>query len=223
LGEPAEGGDFTALERCEQIRTSVFLGGEPTWRTTFVSQVEPGQKPAELIVGEQTLALKAGELLQLGDALQTGDTRVEIRDLNGLIMRLGPGSECSIERTPGGIVLVYSGEVYKTRYDAPQIQACAKYRTSCYVRCSVPLFTKPGETPNTDMFYGLFNETDIWEYDENGRRFPIVSVPEGYRVTLAYLEAMPMRQRYTVTEVVPISDQEYDYISAHYMNPKHWR
>ncbi len=76
---------------------------------------------------------------------------------------------------------------------------------------------------DVDTFYGLHGDTFIWEYDEAGQKFPIVNVPEGYKATLAYLDTQPMRQRYTVTGMQPIIDEEYDYIVNRFMNPKHWR
>lgn len=45
------------------------------------------------------------------------------------------------------------------------------------------LFTENASS-NTDVFYGLSDDIHIWEYDEWGRRFPIVSITEGQKVIL---------------------------------------
>lgn len=97
-----------------------------------------------------------------------------------------------------------------------------KYRTSCYTQCMNTLFTE-NESSNTDVFYGLSDDIHIWEYDEWGRRFPIVSITEGQKVILKFDDSKQMRERYTVVNVDEITDADYDRITNNFMNNKNWR
>lgn len=97
-----------------------------------------------------------------------------------------------------------------------------KYQTSCYVQCPLTLYMENVED-NLDVFYSFSEIAEIWEYDEKGKRFPIVNIEEGYKVGLRFYERRPMRERYIVEFNEPITNDEYDKITLNYMNPKNWK
>lgn len=193
-----------------------------TYRVTFVD--ENVIIPASLIDQKgDNFTLNSGQLIGLNDLILSNDSRIEIRNSTGLIFRLGTHSEFSLEQTVNGIVPIYFGSVYKTRFSGiPTVMCSGKYRTSCYTQCMNTLFTE-NISSNKDIFYGMSDDIHIWEYDENGRRFPIVSIGEGQKVTLQFDNSKPMRERYTVFSIDMISDDDYDRITQKFINNKYWR
>ena len=169
--------------------------------------------------------------LEVGDILKTRDGLVEVRDNYGLVLRLGPSSELEYVYHPqGGIIaqpaerptLVFFGEIFKFRhYVRPlEVVACGKYRTSCWY-CPANVYARNLDT-HRDAFYALLGEVFIWEWDERGQSFDLVSIPEGYKAVLRHDPTQPMRNRYAVEDMMPISEKEWEYIASNYINPTRW-
>lgn len=192
-----------------------------------VSYVDGASSPEEPVIATETGTKipKVGDVFGLGDQIRTLDGRVEIRDDLGMVLRLGSKSEVSFEFEPAlnRHVLSFFGSIYKTRLAQSRpitIQHCGKYRTSCY-SCLCPFcIENTGEF--SDTYYALEAAVPIFEYDEDGEWFLITEVPEGYRATLHYDTSKPMRDRYTVQEIVPISPFDYDRLTQDFLNPKYW-
>ncbi len=202
-----------------QKRESSYLPKD-TYRVTKVNI--QGEKAAEILSTNGKFPLVEGTVIGLNDLILTHNCLVEIRDNNGLIFRLGEHPEFSLELTVIGIAPIFFGSVFKTRFSGyPPTMCAGKYRTSCYLKCPTTLHTENVED-GLDVFYSLSEETEIWEYDEKGKKFPIINVEEGYKVYLRYISNRPMRERYNIEKIQPISHQEYDYIAMNYMNPKYW-
>lgn len=184
-----------------------------------------------LLRGGKAIPIEEGTVLEVGDAIETRDGLLEVRDNYGLVLRLGPFSELSYVHHPqGGIVtqpaerpsLVFFGEVFKfRRYVRPlEVVACGKYRTSCWY-CPANVYARNLDV-SRDAFYALLGEVLIWEWDENGQPFDIVSIPEGYKAVLRHDPTQPMRNRYAVENMMPISAKEWAYMASNFMNPARW-
>jgi len=164
--------------------------------------------------------------IQVGDKLATNGSRIEIRDDQGMILRLGSNSEVELmfDQNAKRYVLSWFGEVFKMRLSSGQplqLNLCGKYRTSCWM-CLLSTFAQNIDAVR-DAFYAPFGDVPIFEYDETGTEFPIVEVPEGHKVILVHDHSQPMRKRYATESVLPIASEEYDYITEHYLNPNRWR
>jgi hypothetical protein len=118
--------------------------------------------------------------------------------------------------------LIFFGEVYKFRYYVRPLEvvACGKYRTSCWF-CPFSMYARNLDE-SRDAFYALAGRVPIWEWDEEGKSFLIVEVPEGYKAILRHDSTKPMRQRYIVEEVCPITPEEWIHIASKYMDPGRW-
>lgn len=170
-------------------------------------------------------------VLSVGDQLRTLNGWVEVRDDFGLVVRLGPSSELAYALDPqGGNIahpfeqpsLIFFGEVYKFRYYVRPLEvvACGKYRTSCWY-CPSSMHARNLDE-NRDAFYALAGGVPIWEWDEEGKSFVIVEVPEGYKAILHHDSTKPMRKRYIVEEVCPITSEEWAHIAFNYIDPGRW-
>lgn len=205
-----------------KMQADELMSEERVFRVVFVST--DGTRKPELMTDGGIRKLTAGIKVVLGQTIRSNDCRVEIRDNRGAIFRLGQKAEFSIEQTENGISPVYYGEIYKGRisYDPGMTCGTSKYRTSCWVGCPISVYMRPTKR-NSDEFFCFSTDCPIWEYDEAGRKFTIVHLDEGQKCTLDYTPNVPMRERYSVKNVETISDDEYDYIVEHFINPRFWR
>jgi hypothetical protein len=101
----------------------------------------------------------------------------------------------------------------------PLLNLCGKYRTSCWM-CIHSIAQNIDDA--RDVVYAPFGNVPIFEY-ETGAEFAIVEIPEGHQAILVHDDARPMRKRYSTEAVVPITSEEYDYMTARYLNPNRWR
>lgn len=143
-----------------------------------------------------------------------------------MILRLGQQSEAAFEFDPNlkRHVFSYFGRGFKkrlTQLEPFTLQFCGKYRTSCY-QCPCPICIE-NHDPFTDIYYAFLAPVPVFEYDEHGEWFLITNIPEGYKAILVHDPSKPMRERYSVAGLEPITEADYDRITAEYLNPKHWR
>jgi hypothetical protein len=180
-----------------------------------------------MVQGEDSVELVQPQYeLKVGEKLSTNGSRIEIRDEQGMILRLGENSEVEVifDNNAKRYVLSWFGEVFKMRLANGQplsLNLCGKYRTSCWM-CIHSTFAQNIDV-HRDAFYALFGHVPIFEYDELGVEFPILEVPEGHKAVLYHDDAQPMRKRYVTESVVPITSKEYNYITQRYLNPSGWR
>lgn len=198
-----------------------LVSSQETFRVTFVDD-SVVNVPTIHTKGKE-IPLIEGVILETYDYIETKDGKVEIKGHTGLRFRLGDNSTFVLEPTEIGVIPVFHGKVFKGRFGGIPITMCGgKYRTSCYVQCPPTIFAKSIET-NLDTFYSIGDNLEIWEYDERGKKFPIVNIEEGYKVALRFHEGKQMRERYEVDTIEEIKDEEYDNITSNYMNPKNWK
>lgn len=200
------------------------------YKVTRIIANSTGNGPV-LLRQDKRYNLEEGMTLSVGDRLETLDGWLEVRDRDGLVVRLGPSSEFSYEFDPfGGVIshpvkrpsIVLYGEVFKFRhYVRPlEVMTCGKYRTSCWY-CPSSFYVRNLDA-SRDAYYALAGEVPVWEWDEEGRPFYIVTIPEGLKAIIHHDPLQPMHKRYTVEEVSPVAADEWDYISSNFMNPKRW-
>lgn len=194
-----------------------------TFRVTVVKNI--GKETAKLMTADNgIIELEEGTLIGLNELILANQSEIEIRSELGFVFRLGQYAEFSLELTVLGISPILYGNIWKGYLsgNTQPIVMCAKYRTSCYIPCASSFYTEAIDG-NHDAFYVLSDNFIIWEFDERGKQFPIVTAEEGQKVVLEFDNDRPMRERYTVTSVEEISNKEYDYITESFLNPKEWR
>ncbi len=150
-------------------------------------------------------------------------SRTEFRDDQGQVLRLAAGAEIQLIDSPYGIRPEYFGEVGVLKKGG-----CGKYRTSCWVNVHLPaerpdFLVRPSNQPNHDEFLVFSGNLLISEFDDDQRPFEIAYVREGDRLVLEHSPAKPISSRYNVVSVSPITDADYDYFLANYLDPRKWR
>lgn len=165
---------------------------------------------------------EAGTLLP--DRLLTCNGRTELREHDGMIVRLGQGSTMIIKESPMGLRPEYGdGSILILSKGA-----CGKYRTSCWFAPANPLserpdiFIRPGNQSGIDEFFAIKGDLVIYEFDENNRTFTICTIHEGEKVTMSYnTNATSVRSRYSVS-ISSIPDQEYEEILSEFIDRRNW-
>lgn len=162
------------------------------------------------------------EKVALGDKIQTNNSRVELRNEDGVVFRLLENSTFELSLTDNGIIPVLYGNIYKFRnYFTVDSGNCWKYITSCYAGCrTIVVVNNLSDT--VDRFYCLGKKLDIYEYDELGTMFNIVSIKEGEYCDLVHDDSKNMRERYSVNKIDKISIDEYNVITDRFLNPSAW-
>ncbi|QTJ32166.1 hypothetical protein [Dolosigranulum pigrum] len=191
------------LENCAYRVTSV-LGG--------IAKVEIDNRVEELL---------PGTMIGVDAIVRTGESYVEIRNSYNQIFRLAPDSEFCLENTIEGIVPVYYGDVQFTSLTTNEVvMSGGKYRTSCWtgpaptgMASSYNKFTIERINYKEDMYYSFEQPYTVYEYDEIGHKFEIVTLPPYHKCQLTFDFLKPMRERY---EVVNISEMKTDDIARLY-------
>ncbi|HQI79380.1 MAG TPA: hypothetical protein PK845_07775 [Petrotogaceae bacterium] len=201
-------------------KISNLLLSERTFTVTYCSNlenIEISSSSKNKMIPEKFNKLT----LTLGDTLKTNASRVEIRDNYGCVFRLGPNSTFELEKIKKRIFPVYYGTVYKYRNLLVYARCGSKYRTSCWVYCDKSVFITTLDN-NKDKFFAFSPHVDIYEYDEEDKKFKICSINEGYSRVLTYCANERMRNRYLFSDQQKISDSEFEYITAQFINPSLW-
>lgn len=149
--------------------------------------------------------------------------RIELRDSDGTIVRLGAGAEFEIKNSVLGERPEYSGPVYISKKGG-----CGKIRTSCWMAAANPpserpdVFVKPGDQPNTDEFYAISGDIVIYEFDEESKTFTVCTIHEGEKASITYdSKADKIRNRYKAS-IAPYSDVEYEYVLKAFIDNRNW-
>lgn len=166
--------------------------------------------------------LMRNEKVTLGDKIKTNNSRVELRNEDGVVFRLLENSTFELSLTDNGIIPVLYGNIYKFRnYFTVDSGNCWKYITSCFAGCRT-IVVVDNLSDTVDRFYCLGKELDIYEYDELGTMFNIVSIKEGEYCDLIHDDSKKMRERYSVNKIDKISIDEYNTITDRFLNPSAW-
>lgn len=166
---------------------------------------------------------QANGLVETSRAVKSAD-RIELRESDGTIVRLGKGTSFVLEETPLGVRPIYG--------DGPVLiikkGGCGKIRTSCWMAeanaTSVrpDVFITPGDSPGEDHFYALSGDIVIYEFDEQQKSFVICTVDEGCKAIMNYNDSAPsIRNRYKA-KIVPFTDAEYKHILDNYIDRRNW-
>ena len=183
-----------------------------TWRVTF-----NGGESINSLDG-----VRSNGHIDVGNNIRSNKP-IEIRSTFGHIVRLAKGSEFSLIETPVGVRAEYYGETAVVSMAGPD----GKYRTSCYMVAfseqNPSVLIRPGKEEQTDEFLVFIGDISITEYDEDNRQFHICSVCEGEKVVLTYDESKKMRDRYKVSEVKQLTEEDWQYYLENYLNGSKWR
>ncbi|GEM90317.1 hypothetical protein ODE01S_17510 [Oceanithermus desulfurans NBRC 100063] len=184
------------------------------YRATIVHTVGSAMPIVRTPMGDEK-PLTAGDPLARGDRVESNGSYVELRGPDGEIYRLGPNSEFEWVPVPQvGFEPLYYGRVFI-------VTANGKYRTSCYIRKISSAYIE-NLNERDDAFYALYDDMLIFEYDEAGQYFDIVTVPRGHVAVLRHDPQKPMRSRYSVTSLQPFSDEELNRILNEFSKPSIW-
>jgi hypothetical protein len=182
-----------------------------TWSITFTE-------------GTSLRGLGQSDLIKTAAQVYKASSRTELRESTGQIVRLGKGAEFQVIEDSNGYTAESYGEVFlRNSYQLMH----HKYRTSCYTcgkigNTVVDLFMR-NITPTRDEFMLIGGCLSIYEYDESNRPFVICSLAQGEKATMNFNPSAPtMRERYSAT-ITNISNEEYDYIVANYLDPRKWQ
>ncbi|AVH25914.1 hypothetical protein [Vibrio diabolicus] len=180
-----------------------------TWRVTY-------NKSNTLLQGTKSIGHShSNKCLTCSD-------KMELRDEHGQIARLSSGAEIKLidDVVPA---LETFGEVFLKNV---MVNGHQKYRTSCYSRSMdariADYFYRPTDLPNQDEMWAVSGTMLIYEFDENNMAYPIASLREGEKAVLTFDDSKVGPERYKAS-VVPISDDEMDYVLKHYVDPRNWR
>lgn len=182
-----------------------------TWSMTFTD-------------GQSLTGLGQSNLINTSGNVYKANTRTELRESTGQILRLGQGAEFSLLEDSNGITAETYGEVFLKN---SMTLMSHKYRSSCYTcgkigNTIIDLFMKNLDD-TTDEFMLISGCLSIFEYDENNRPFVICSLSQGEKATMKFdPDAPTMKDRYSAA-ISAISDKEYDYIVDSYLDPRKWQ
>ena len=186
-----------------------------SWRITFVD----GSKISNTVIQGVDYDTK----LVKPEITIKHPNRLELRDKEGQIVRLGENAEFTLKDLPMGLVPEYYGE-----FAILDKGAGGKYRTSCYNGVFGPtqrpdIFWKPSLKPNVDEVYAIKGDLVIWEFDEDLKPFNICVVCEGEKGVIEYdTSAKSIRERYKAN-ISRYSGLEYSYVLDNYLDSRKWR
>lgn len=154
--------------------------------------------------------------------LQTNSGRAEITTRYGTVYRLESHSFFSIQEIVAGIVPVTYGKVFvdRTGSTLPAVDQ-QKYRTSCYFMAQTLITENIDE--DSDIYVTLDKAADIFEYDENGKKFQIMHLEPFTKRVLRFADQLQMHQRYTPGTPIDLTDEEIHLYYEKYILPMAWR
>lgn len=215
--------DKTEFNTHDQHRKLGHQSSNVSYVVTFVSN-NYGKRAIFTDLNGVTHKIESGITISEGGLLETNNQRVEVRASSGITFRLDKNSEFSIERTIAGVVPVYYGKVYIFGTSNNEFVDGGKYRTSCYndIKRGINLLIM-NICDNVDAYYGLDEETVIYEYDESGKKFPLFISGELTVTELKKDKNTYMRNRYSVVKQREMTDLEINKIYSYFVNPVNWR
>jgi len=186
-----------------------------SWRITFIENKAAGTSFVQNVT-ENRLIKPETQIV--------APCRIEIRDDDGQIFRLGTGAEFELKDSPYGVRPHVKGPILvgKKRLN------CAKGTMSCWLVPlpqfeTVDIFIAPVTCSNVEDYYLLSGGVSIIEFDEDAKPFHICSTEEGHKASIRHEDGKPMRQRYTVVSNEAYSDEEYGTIFMEYLDRRRWK
>lgn len=215
--------DKTEFNTHDQHKKLGHQSSNVSYVVTFVSN-NNGKEAIFTDLSGVVHKLRSGMAISEGGLLETNNQRLEIRASSGITFRLDKNSEFSIERTIAGVVPVYYGKAYIFGTSNNEFVDGGKYRTSCYndIKPGINLLIM-NVSDDVDAYYGLDEETVIYEYDESGKKFPLFISGELIVTELKKDKNTPMRNRYSVIKQREMTNLEINKIYSYFVNPVNWR
>lgn len=170
---------------------------------------------------DKFIPLKVGMIIGENALIKTNNSRVEIESLNKDLYRMLSNSEFCLERTIHGIVPVYYGNVYVNSNN--KIYSYGKYRTSCWIGNFASLYTVENTSANSDTYYSYTEPVEIYEYDECGNRFVIVTLAPFQKCILHFDFSKSLRARYAVVEIKELNSEDVVDLYQKYLVPTNWK
>lgn len=188
-----------------------------SFRVTYVEN-----STACILYGKDTYVLTAGTVIGANALLKTNNAKVEIVSTVGDIIRLDENSEFCIEHTVEGLVPVCYGTVM-TMPISNKGSGCIKYRTSCWhsVHANSNYFIENIDE-TTDRYYSFEGAYDVYEYDEQGRKFLITHLEPFQTCDLYFDHTKPCRNAYKIVNTADLTTSEIADIYAKYVMPIDW-
>ncbi len=171
---------------------------------------------------EKSIFLNKGMVISTEGIINSNDSRIEIKNLNGYTYRLMEQSEISFEHTVEGIKPVYYGDVAvisSEKYN-PLIDG-GKYRTSCW-NSTTGNFLVRTEGDGLDKYVTLGKSLSVYEYDESGRKFEIFKMPEYTEFLVKFDKNKSMRERYRIVSKRKLTNKELAKLHEQYIFPENW-
>ncbi len=200
------------------VKVGSFDGLDMPYRITHLAQ----DKQARIYHGDQELEAKEGMILGKNALLQTNGSEVELTGVDSSILRLTGKSEFCIENTVEGICPVVYGNIYRCNGEDLHRAAHIKVRSSCWT-VHINEFIVERKDCKSDYYYSLSKPIDIYEYDERGHRFKIVSLKAFQKCILSFDFNKSMRERYKVEEVFDLTKEDVSYLYENYMANINWK
>ena len=195
---------------------------------TFIGRGRGPEGPATIDKGSGPELLQVGEVIEIGDVIETNSDRVQYNDICDGITRMSAGSVVEMMAARPEIEHMYPGLTFSPWFHEGEVLrkggrrggGDGKYRTSCYI-CHMNaysvVFLQPGSSPTQDRYFALTEYTSIWD-DHMGNwalLFELNPSEKGTLETIGGVYQLPAL-------IEPISPDELDYITVNYLDASLW-
>lgn len=140
----------------------------------------------------------------------------------GDIIRLDVNSEFRIEYTREGAVPVFYGSVMVFPINNKEYVSHGKYLTSCRTVCPDGDYFIENIDETTDRYYSFEGAYDVYEYDEQGRKFLITHLEPFQTCDLYFDHTKPCRDAYKIINTADLTASEITDIYTKYVIPIYW-
>ncbi len=186
-----------------------FYNNEDVCRITYISN----NYNATIIYKDKEIKANTGMILGANVILKTNNSIVELKTSKNGTIRLSYNSEICLENTIEGIKPVFYGDIYLESVPG-------KYRTSCYGKGEEIIIKAINK--NTDTYYTLNSELEVYEYDEDGNRFTIFRLEPYQKCILIADFNKSMRNRYKIESISDIEAKEIEKLYMEFVIPNNW-
>lgn len=194
-----------------------FTGMTNSFWVTYVEN-----STACILYGKGSYILTAGTVIGANALLKTNNAKVEIVSTIGDIIRLDVNSEFCIEHTLEGLAPVFYGSVMVFPINNKGKGSHGKYRTSCWTACSDGDYLIKNIDETTDRYYSFEGAYDVYEYDEQGKKFLITHLEPFQTCDLYFDHTKPCRDAYKIINTADLTASEITDIYTKYVIPIDW-
>lgn len=188
------------------------------FRVTYLSKLGL----AKVYTESEEYDVVEGMILGTNALLKTNGADVELIGADNTALRLTGMSEFCVENTVEGVRPVVYGNVLYKKGDNTIRGAHIKIRSNCWSG-HIMRFVTERINNKSDLYYTLEEPLTIYEYDESGKKFTIVSLEPYQKCVLSFDFKECMRKRYTVKEIADLSKDEIARIYERYLVTSNWQ